>query len=218
MRQLGRSLLLGFLLLSIAATVRGQQPENSRSDSRERIGDNHSRLIGKVEIELGETRVYADEAELFTDEHRAVLTGNVVVRSGSNQISADRAEFDTETHLGTFFNASGFASLQPQRQRAGVGLQLPPTTGPQTTTVYFFGEKVEKVGPKKYRITNGGMSTCVQPTPRWDLHADTVVLNIDHYTVLRDAVLSVKGVPMFYLPVMYFSNNVDDRAHDIIIP
>ena len=43
----------------------------------------------------------------------------------------------------------------------------------QDNDVYFFGETVEKIGPKKYKITNGGFSTCVQPTPRWDLHADT---------------------------------------------
>ena len=63
----------------------------------------------------------------------------------------------------------------------------------QDTDVYFFGETIEKIGPKKYKITNGGFTTCVQPTPRWDLHADTVVLNVDHYTLLRNAVLQREG-------------------------
>ena len=84
--------------------------------------------------------------------------------------------------------------------------------------MYFFGEKIEKIGPKKYRITNGGFSTCVQPTPRWDLHAGTVVLNVDHYTLLTNAVLRVKGVPMFYMPILYYPTKRDDRATGFLMP
>ena len=82
----------------------------------------------------------------------------------------------------------------------------------------LFGEKIEKIGPKKYRITNGGFSTCVQPTPRWDLHAGTVILNVDHYTLLTNAVLRVKGVPMFYTPILYYPTKREDRATGFLIP
>ena len=88
----------------------------------------------------------------------------------------------------------------------------------QETVVYFFGESIEKLGPKKYKISKGGFSTCVQPTPRWDLVADTVTLNVDHYTFLKQAVLRVKGVPMFYLPVLYYPTKKEDRATGFLIP
>ena len=88
----------------------------------------------------------------------------------------------------------------------------------QDTVVYFFGEKIEKIGPKKYKITNGGFSTCVQPTPRWDLNAGTVILNVDHYTLLKQAVLRVKGVPVFYLPILYYPTKREDRATGFLIP
>ena len=58
----------------------------------------------------------------------------------------------------------------------------------------------------------------MQPTPRWDLHAGTVVLNIDHYTLLQQAVLKVKGVPMFYLPILYYPTKKEDRATGFLIP
>ena len=73
-------------------------------------------------------------------------------------------------------------------------------------------------GRKKYKITNGGFTTCVQPTPRWDLHADTIVLNLDHYTLLRNVVLNVKGVPLFYLPVLYYPTKREDRATGFLLP
>ena len=43
---------------------------------------------------------------------------------------------------------------------------------------YFWGETLEKLGARKYRLTNGGFTTCVQPTPRWELSSSTVVLNL----------------------------------------
>ena len=48
---------------------------------------------------------------------------------------------------------------------------------------------------EKYRITRGGFTTCVQPTPRWRLTSGTVVLNLEHYAVLTNSLFKVKGMP-----------------------
>ena len=50
------------------------------------------------------------------------------------------------------------------------------------------------------------------------LTSKTVVLNLDHYTLLRDAVLSVKGVPMFYTPILYYPTKREDRATGFLLP
>jgi lipopolysaccharide assembly outer membrane protein LptD (OstA) len=170
-----------------------------------------------VEWERGETKIYAEDVKVFGDQNRAILTGNVVLAQGNNRITAERAEFDTKSGLGTFYNAWGIASVQPPRQNTTQGIAVPMQTG-QETNVYFFGDKIEKLGPKKYKITNGGFSTCVQPTPRWDLHADTVILNVDHYTVLKQAVFTVKGVPMLYLPIVYYPTKREQRATGFLLP
>lgn len=187
--------------------------------SQEKLGDKHYRLAGSVEMERGDTSIYADAIEYFEDEERAVATGNVVVTQGTNRIAADKADFNTRTQIGTFFQASGIATVRQGRQSSPQpgGIAVPQMLG-QDNDVYYFGETVEKLGPKKYRIRNGGFSTCVQPTPRWDLSADTIVLNIDHYTLLRNALLNVKGVPMLYLPVFYYPTKEDDRATGFLIP
>jgi LPS-assembly protein len=49
------------------------------------------------------------------------------------------------------------------------------------------------------------------------LTSKTVVLNLDHYTLLRDAVLSVKGVPMFYTPILYYPTKREDRATGFLL-
>jgi LPS-assembly protein len=191
------------------------------SDSRE--GSNNQKdwhFIGHVEMDQGsDTKIYADDVRLYTEDNRALATGNVVFAQGDNRISAEHAEFDTETKLGTFYNATGFSTVKPPKpQPPRPGAMAPPPVVGQETVVIFFGEKIEKIGPKKYRITNGGFSTCSQPTPRWDLHAGTVILNVDHYTMLTNAVMRVKGVPVFYTPIMYYPTKKEDRATGILIP
>ena len=123
---------------------------------------------------------------------RAIAIGNVSLTQGANHINADRAEFDTETGFGTFFNASGSASIADRVSRDLFGGQEPD--------VYFYGETIERIGQRRYKVTRGGFTTCVQPTPRWQLVTGSVVLNLDHYAFARNTLLKVKGVPVLYLP------------------
>ncbi len=188
------------------------------SERQEQLGDKHWILTGSVELERGDTKIYADEVEFFEDQDRAVARGNVVFTQGANRIAADSAEFDVKTALGTFFHAHGLANMQPPRQAPQPGGIAVPQVAGQEVEVIFFGEKIEKLGAKKYRIFNGGFSTCLQPAPRWSLSAESVVLNIDHYTLLRQAIFKVKGVPMFYLPIFYYPTKEDGRATGFLLP
>ena len=219
--------LLALVLLARAAVAQTPISSQPQSSSQEQasaslviINQKHYIRQGNVEIHdtKNKTDFYADLVEFFDDEDRAVASGNVVLSQGKNRISAERAEFNTKTMLGTFYNASGIATVQPQRQQVRPGSIAPPPIAGQDTVVYFFGETVEKIGPKKYRIVNGGFSTCVQPTPRWEMQAGEVTLNVDHYTLLKNAVMRVKGVPMLYLPVLYYPTKREDRATGFLIP
>lgn len=198
----------------------GAPSQEQKSQSFVVVNQKHYIRQGDVELHdlAQKADLYADLVEFFEDEDRAVATGNVVLSQGVNRIAAERAEFNTKTWLGTFYKASGIAVLQPPKQPLRPGpVALPPVIG-QENVVYFFGDTVEKLGPKKYKITKGGFSTCVQPTPRWDMTATTVLLNIEHYTLLKNAVMTVKGVPMLYLPVMYYPTKKGDRATGFLIP
>jgi LPS-assembly protein len=214
--------LAALLVLAHGSPSAAQQKppvtETTIADRHDVINEKEHHYTGNVEIEMGDTKLYADDIRLYVDENRAVASGNVVFRQGSNQISADRADFDTRTRLGTFTRATGFATVQPPRRPVGPGVVAPPPMSGQDTNVYFFGETVEKIGPRKYKITDGGFTTCVQPTPRWDFHADTIVLNLDHYTLLRNVVMTVKGVPLLYLPALYYPTNREDRATGFLLP
>ncbi len=180
----------------------------------DRVDANHIKLIGQVEIDCGDQSFAADQVELFTDTHRLIATGNVVFTSGKNRIAADRLDYNTQTRTGVFTNATGTAvlkdSTEPRPARSMFGTSEPD--------IYFYGKTLEKIGAEKYKITAGGFTTCVQPTPRWQLTSGTVLLNLDSYAILTNSLFKVKGVPVLYLPVFYYPINDEDRATGLLIP
>lgn len=186
----------------------------------DRLGKDHVKLIGQVEIECADQSFAADEVEIFTDTHTLIAIGNVVFTSGTNRIAADRLDYNTETRTGVFQNATGTAILKdkdkpgpgpaPARERSMFGTSEPD--------VYFYGKTLEKIGREKYKITKGGFTTCVQPTPRWQLTSSTVVLNLEKYALLTNSLFRVKGVPLLYLPIFYYPVNKEDRSTGLLIP
>ncbi len=87
--------------------------------------------------------------------------GNVVFSDADGRIAADQVDFNAATGTGTFKDASG-------SMRIGSGVNLTDFAG-QDPDVYFYGETIEKLGPRRYRLTGGAFTTCVQPTPRWEV-------------------------------------------------
>ena len=176
------------------------------------IEGDHYRLVGRVDLPLPDqpgSRVFADTVDFFLDTERLIATGNVTFTSADGRISAERIEFNLRDGTATFFDAAGIMTL-PDANRAEFANQDPD--------VYFFGNRIDKRGPRKYVITQGGFSTCVQPTPRWELTSGSVTINLDEFALARGTVLRVKGVPLFYLPVIYFPLHEDQRSTGFLLP
>src|SRR5215471_6053547 len=185
--------------------------EISSGDVQQVNGANHTILVRNVQINCNDVQLFADQVELISDADRMRATGNVVFVSTGNRISADRLDFNTRTKTGTFYVASGVASLESRGiDRSFFGTQEPDA--------FFWGETIEKLGPRTYKITHGGFTTCVQPTPRWQLVATSVVLTLEKHATLTNAVMKVKDVPVFYIPAMYYPINKEDRATGFLIP
>ena len=171
-------------------------------------------LTGKgavpVQVDCDDTQFFADFAEIYPDSHRIVATGNVKVGTPTSFISAERVEFDTKNRTGTFYTAHGMASLGDRVDKSMFGTQ--------EADAIFRGREIHKLGPKKYRIVDGAFSTCVQPTPRWEVVSGSATLNLDDYALLKNSVFRVKGVPLMYLPIFYYPIQEDDRATGFLLP
>jgi lipopolysaccharide assembly outer membrane protein LptD (OstA) len=163
-----------------------------------------------VQVDCDDTQFFADFAEYYPDSHRLVATGNVKVGTPNSFISAERVEFDTKARTGVFYVAHGMASLGDRVDRSMFGTQ--------EADAIFRGKEIHKLGPKKYKIVDGAFSTCVQPTPRWEVVSGSAILNLDDYALLKNSVFRVKGVPVMYLPIFYYPIQEDDRATGFLLP
>ena len=212
--------LFAALMLAVAAETPAQTIPGwlQKSFTAERVDADRVRLMREVEIE-GEAgtanagqKFFADDLQfnLRTGELEAI--GNVVFSTPKERISADKVVFNTKTKLGTFHTAMGIASLGER------GEQNRSMFGTLEPDVYFYGDTIEKIGPDKYRITDGGFTTCVQPTPRWEIVSGNATVNLNDYVILRNAVIHVKDVPVFYLPMLYYPIQDDDRATGFLLP
>jgi LPS-assembly protein len=185
---------------------------NSSSWKLERVGD-HFHLMNQAAIEGRDFKFFADDVDLYVNTNKVVASGNVVFTNADGRISAERVEFDTATGVGTFYDASGIMSLAKQGPAANTA-----AFGGQDPDVYFYGAMLEKLGARKYRITRGGFTTCVQPTPRWEITSGSVVLNLDDYAIARNMLLKVKGVPLMFLPVIYYPIQKSERQTGFLLP
>ena len=163
-----------------------------------------------VQIDCDDLQFFADHMELFQKEGRVIANGNVTYISGGNKISAERMVYFTKTRTGTFYNATGTAVLRESPQ--------PGIFGTQEPDAYFWGEELQKIGPKAYRIIKGGFTTCVQPAPRWDMEANSITMHLDDYALLKNAVFRVKNVPLMFLPIFYYPIQEDNRATGFLMP
>jgi LPS-assembly protein len=216
----GCSSLSGRLLCGLAALFVSVPPLAAQSSipgltttkqfKLERLGENHWRATGQVEFEKDDMKFFADQVDYYPDTHRLMASGNVVYASKENRIAADRLDFDTQARLGTFYDAYGSARVTQDIDRSMFGTQEPEAL--------FYGEVIEKIGRDKYRIKKGGFTTCLQPTPRWEVSATSLTLTLEEYAIVRNSLLKVKGVPLFYMPIFYYPVQEDDRATGFLLP
>ena len=155
-------------------------------------------IEGEADSPNAGQKFFADDLQMNVKTGELIAIGNVVFSTPTSRISADSVTFNTKTKIGTFTNAIGIAQLGERGQR---NVSMFGTLEPD---VYFDGATIEKIGLDKYRITKGGFTTCVQPTPRWEIVSGTATLNLDDYVMLKNAIVRVKDVPVFYLPMLYY--------------
>jgi LPS-assembly protein len=169
------------------------------------------RLSGNVTIRCDGKVLQAEEIWWRTDSPMAYAEGDVFFSQDGTEVSAQRAELNRDTQLGVFLQASGMMEL----------LSEPPDRtlfGTQEPYIIFWGDEIEKVASDRWVLRRGGFTSCVQPTPRWTMTAARLTLVPGEHAILRNMVLSVKDVPLFYLPALYYPINKEDRATGFLLP
>ena len=76
-------------------------------------------------------------------------------------------EFNTKTRTGTFYNAAGTAVLGDQGESADRSI-----FGSTGARRLLLGRDDRQARAQEIQDHDGGFTTCVQPTPRWESSPD----------------------------------------------
>jgi lipopolysaccharide assembly outer membrane protein LptD (OstA) len=173
-------------------------------------GVTKSTMTGDITIICDDTKIFANKIETFSDSPMVLASGDVNFEQPGLQIFADRAEINRETHRGTFFVVSGTSEAGGPGEHSEFGGVEPD--------MMFYGETLEKIGDRTYKLTNGAFTTCVQPTPRWQMNVSSMQFTLDKRAIILNAVLRVKDVPLLYVPAIYYPINKGGRSTGILMP
>ncbi len=150
---------------------------------------------GNVEIRMGEVRLTADEVDYYPDTQIAEARGRVELTDGLDVLQCETMRVNLETQKGVVEDAR---LITRENFR-------------------ITGKRVEKLGPKTYRIHDGSFTTCGGDTPDWRFKAKRVDVTIEGYAVARSSTFEVKGVPVAYLPIGVYPVKTE-RQTGFLIP
>jgi LPS-assembly protein len=149
---------------------------------------------GDVEVHYKEFLLFADRVE-FNPETRDVLAeGNVVIQVRNEVTRGEKVFFNLDTETGRVEKATGM--IQP--------------------SILFAAESVERKTADVFTLNRARVTSCTQPVPRWGFSFSRANLKKGDYVEMWNAVLSVKKIPVFYLP--YLRYPLEDRATGFLMP
>lgn len=157
--------------------------------------DEYMLLENEVRVEYQDIKVAADKVTVNLRTHDVVAEGHVIIDQGPTRVTANQAFYNLTSKTGTFFNAT--AVMDP--------------------SMYFAGDRIEKVDADTYRMTNGTFTSCELDRPAWSFHVGSADVNLDDYAYMSDIKFRAGGLPVFYLPRLIWPTK-RDRSKGLLIP
>jgi LPS-assembly protein len=163
-----------------------------RAIHQEKHGDIWT-LRGDAEIDYRDLVLHADQITYNDATGDAVATGHVTLDGGaySEHIVGSVAEYNVRTETGKLYDAAG---------TTGIRIQGKNVTLITSNPFAFTGKIVEKVGPERYVIHSGTVTSCELPKPKWTYSATYIVVDVGETAKIYNSIFKVKGVPIFYFP------------------
>ncbi|HJQ36985.1 MAG TPA: LPS assembly protein LptD [Thermoanaerobaculia bacterium] len=157
--------------------------------------DEYSILTGDVRIEYQDIKMRADKVTMNQKTKDVTAEGNVIIDQGPTRVTATQAIYNLDSKIGTFFNAT--ATLDP--------------------SMYFSGDRIEKIDEDTYRMANGIFTSCDLDRPAWSFHVGSADVTVDDYAHLRNLSFRARNIPVFYAPRMVWPTK-RERSQGLLIP
>ena len=157
--------------------------------------DEYSIMQGGVTIEYQDIKLRSDKVTYNFKTRDVVAEGNVIIDQGPTRVTATQAIYNMDSKTGTFFNAN--ATMDP--------------------SMYFSGDRIEKVDDDTYRMTNGVFTSCDLDRPAWSFTVGDADVTLDDYARMSDISFRARGIPVFWLPRLIWPTK-RDRSQGLLLP
>ncbi|MGH9534701.1 MAG: LPS-assembly protein LptD [Terriglobales bacterium] len=166
---------------------------------------------GNVEILYHGVTLRADRIVYDNRSGEATATGHVflTLTAEKTQIAARRGRYNFRTSQGEFDDFHGVSGLHVARKSVQLQSRNP---------LIFSGRKLERLGPRHYRLEDGTLTSCRLPRPEWSLGAQRVTVELGANATLHNAVFRLWDVPVFYFPYLTHSTEKNGRHSGLLLP
>lgn len=181
-----------------------------RGDEQDKDQDIYH-VRGHVEIRFRTYTLHADRATYDSTTGQVTAEGHVVFDGGphSEHLTGTRATYDVSRDTGTFYDVSGSTGVRVKNKTMYLT---------SSTPFFFAGKVVDKLGPDRYRVNHGFVTSCQLPKPKWEFESKTTFVEVGDEAKMHHATLKIHGIPVFYFP--YVEHPVDNlgRKSGFLIP
>src|SRR5579864_4661507 len=166
---------------------------------------------GNVLLTHGNHLLYADHITYDPKSGETTETGHVILDGGPHDehVEASHARYNLRTEVGTFYDVGGTLGVQFHGQ-----LVTLTTSNPFA----FTGKVVDKLGPDRYIVHHGTVTSCEVPHPIWRFNAPRAVVQVGGDAKIYRSTFRVEGVPTFFMPYATHPVNRLGRHSGFLMP
>ncbi len=167
--------------------------------------------VGKVVIRFRTNVLHCDEATYDSTTGIVAASGHVVFDGGQHNehITATHGTYDVSRDTGTFYDAQGSTGVRVKNKLMFLT---------SSTPFFFAGQVVDKLGPDRYMVHHGYITSCQLPKPKWRFVTKTALIEVGDDARMHQATLRIGKIPVFYFP--YAEHPIDNlgRKSGFLIP
>ena len=167
--------------------------------------------VGHVVIRFRNNVLHCDNARYDSTTGIVEVQGNVVFDGGlhNEHLTASHGSYDVSHDTGTFYDVNG---------STGVRLKNKLMFLTSSTPFFFAGKQVDKLGPDRYLVHHGYITSCQLPKPKWRFVAGSAMVEVGEDARMHHATLRIGNIPVFYFP--YAEHPIDNlgRKSGFLIP
>jgi LPS-assembly protein len=191
-------------------STRPSVPVTIRAIEQQKNGPQYT-LVGSVRIDYRSYTFFADRARYNEDTGEVDGEGHLLLEGGPNDehIEAVRGRYNLQEETGRFEDAIGSVGFRLRTRR-----NILTTTNP----FFFSGRVIEKLGPDHYLVTDGTVTSCELPRPKWEFAAHRVDVEVGGRATIYYSNFRLSEIPVLYFPYATHPVGKTPRQTGFLIP